>query len=66
MTINVRASYIVVPFGEKKGKRKPIWKFPSNVLKWMAENYHDDRIATLADEEYQYREKYNTHVNDWD
>jgi len=66
MSINVRASYVFVPFGEKKGQRKPIWKFPSKMLKWMAENHRNDKIATMADEEYQHREKYNTHVNDWE
>jgi hypothetical protein len=37
----------------------------SSYLKWLAENCDwDDKICEEADEEWQYREKYNTHRED--
>jgi len=51
---------IVMPFGKYKGLY--IHKLPSSYLRWVSENIKDDRIASAADEEWQYREKYNCHV----
>ncbi|MCK4777078.1 MAG: hypothetical protein KAS39_01800 [Actinomycetia bacterium] len=61
-----RPDLIFIPYGSKKGKQIPIWKIPSKMLKWMAENYRNDRIASLADSEWQYRQKYNTHLKEWE
>lgn len=53
----------VMPWG--KYKETYIHKLPSDYLKWLAENCDwDDEICTLADEEWQYRERYNTHQYD--
>ena len=39
-------------------------KVPSSYLKWASENLKIDKFATIADEEWQWREKYNEHVED--
>ena len=48
-----------MPFG--KHKDKPFTSIPSEYLHWVAEEFDDDRVATAADKEWQYREKHNTH-----
>ena len=50
---------ILFPFGEYKGK--PMDKVPSGLLKWVAERFHDGPICFAADEEYQERERNNSH-----
>ena len=50
---------IKMPYGAYKGK--PMHDIPSGYLRWVAENFKDERICKAADDEYQYREKYNTH-----
>jgi len=49
----------IMPYGKFKGKA--IHEMPSGYLKWMAENLDDEVLACEADDEYQYREKYNCH-----
>lgn len=51
-----------MPYGKFKGKE--MWQIPSGYLKWMAENLDNDDLCEAADEEYQHRERYNTHW--WD
>lgn len=52
-------SSVVVPFGKHAGKTME--EIPSDYLLWLAENARDDSIATAADQEWQWREKYNAH-----
>lgn len=42
-----------MPFGKHKGKL--IEDLPNDILKWYAENLSQDWLATLCDEEYQWR-----------
>ena len=44
-----------------KFKGKEIDTLPSWYLKWLAENSKDDAIATEADEEWRFREQFDTH-----
>ena len=53
---------IRMPFGRYKGM--VIHEICSGYLKWVSENIKDDRIASAADEEWQYREKYNCHIEE--
>ena len=55
---------IKMPYGKFKGRL--VRNLPSPYLKWVAENWKEDtetnrNIITTADEEYQERNKYNTH-----
>ena len=50
---------IVMPYGKFKGK--PMHKIPSGYLKWIAENFDDEKICKEADDEYQWRTKFNEH-----
>ena len=52
---------ITIPFGERKGWRCRAHQAPSSILKWLAEKAYNDKVATAADEEWQYREKHNVH-----
>jgi hypothetical protein len=53
----------ILPWGNFKDQ--DISDCPSSYLLWLAENCHwDDNICEEADEEWQYREKYNEHVED--
>lgn len=49
-----------MPWGKHKGK--DIENIDSEYLKWLAENCKDEDICLAADEEYQCREKWNTHI----
>jgi len=49
-----------MPNGKHKGKE--IYDLPSGYLKWLSENYDDDEIAAEADQEYKFREQFNTHI----
>ena len=51
---------IRMPSGKFRGRE--LWTIPSPYLKWVAENWGDDEIATAADEEWQWREKHNQHI----
>ena len=51
-----------MPWGDFKGKE--IEDIPSRYLKWLAENCKDDTIATAADKEWAYREKFDRHIED--
>jgi len=51
-----------MPWGKFKGIE--IWRLPSGYLKWVAENFDHKDICESADEEWQWREKYNKHVNE--
>jgi len=56
-----------MPFGKFKGK--PIHEIPSSYLLWAAENFREDsdfhrRVVKACDEEWQYREKYNVHIDE--
>ena len=48
-----------LPWGKHRGK--DIEDIDSGYLKWLAENCKDEEICQAADEEYQFREKWNTH-----
>ncbi len=48
-----------MPYGKFKGK--PMHKIPSGYLRWVAENFDNETVCTAADQEYQWREKYNEH-----
>jgi hypothetical protein len=51
---------LIMPWG--KYKNQYIHTLPSSYLKWLAENCDwDDVICEAADEEWQYRERYNCH-----
>ena len=56
-----------MPFGKYKGG--PIEDLPSSYLKWLTENINDkekgeNSVYSNADEEYRFREKYNSHFED--
>ena len=51
-----------MPYG--KYKDIEIWRIPSGYLKWAAENLADDQIAKACDQEWQYREHYDEHVDE--
>lgn len=52
-----------------KNSRMPAGRFmgeliedlPSDYLKWVAENWEDDEIATAADEEWRWRDDMDEH-----
>lgn len=48
-----------LPWGKYKGQE--IDSIPSDYLRWLAENCDNDRIATAADEEYNWREHTGEH-----
>jgi len=48
-----------MPWGKFKGKEME--DIPSGYLRWLAENCKDEKVCCAADEEYQWREKYNEH-----
>lgn len=50
-----------MPFGKFKGKE--IEEIPSSYLKWGAENIKGP-ISEVMDKEWQWREKYNEHIED--
>jgi uncharacterized protein (DUF3820 family) len=54
-----------MPYG--KFKHQEIHTLPSWYLKWIAENFDEKtetqkKIIKEADQEWQYREKYNSHI----
>jgi len=51
-----------IPFGKHRGE--DIEDIPSPYLRWLAQNCDDEEIAIKADEEYNYRERYNCHIYD--
>ena len=56
-----------MPFGKYKGL--PIEELPSSYLQWLTNNIDDEErgknsIHLNADEEYEFRSKYNTHFDD--
>ncbi len=53
---------MIIHFGKHRGK--DIEDIPSDYLKWLSENCDFEDVAEAADEEYQYREKFNCHH--WD
>ena len=51
---------MVMPFGTHKGKT--LEEIPSDYLKWMYKDFTDkEDLALAAEEEYDFREKHNTH-----
>ncbi len=48
-----------MPYGKHKGEK--IEDIPSSYLKWVAENFDDDIIATAADGEYRARTDFDEH-----
>jgi hypothetical protein len=48
----------------KKHYGKPMDKVPSEYLLWVAENLKVESWCKKADDEWQWREKYNEHVED--
>lgn len=53
---------ISMPAGKHKGRA--VEDLPSSYLRWVAENFEDDDIATAADEEYRYRTDHDCHFED--
>ena len=57
---------MIMPWGKFKGQ--DLESLPSSYLRWLAENIVEDKsqrnkdICLAADKEWQYREKYNCHV----
>jgi len=49
-----------MPAGKFRGKE--MHEISSPYLKWVAENWDDDEVASAADEEWQHREHYNAHI----
>jgi hypothetical protein len=54
----------VVLKGKFKYAGRTLSKVPSGYLRWLAENCYNDTIATAADREWQFREKYNEHFEE--
>lgn len=57
-----------MPFGKYSGKE--IDDIPSHYLKWFAENIKPEsdtlnKLVKACDEEYQFREKYNCHFEEF-
>ena len=48
-----------MPWGKHKGR--DIHELPSGYLLWLAENSNNERICKEADNEWQWRDKYNQH-----
>lgn len=61
MNINTDPGLTRIYFGKYYGNL--LQDIPSSYLKWLAENCDNDEIATNADLEWQYREKYGKHFN---
>ena len=58
-----------MPWGMHKNTE--IYKLPSSYLLWIAENVEETdqynaKIVKEADEEWQLREKHNTHFEEWE
>ena len=51
---------MIMPWGKHKGE--DIEDIDSGYLRWLAANCEDDMIATLADDEYNWREDNNSHI----
>ena len=47
-----------------KFKGKYIDEIPSSYLKYVAENWNETKISLACDDEWQYRERYNCHIDD--
>ena len=63
----VKGEEVTMLWGKFKGKK--ISEIPSSYLKYVAENWEEDTsqkkvIVIACDEEWQYREKYNCHIDD--
>lgn len=54
MTLTIR-----IPAGKFKGEL--VVDLPSGYLKWVAENWEDDEIASIADDEYNRRSDEDDH-----
>ncbi len=55
-----------MPYGKFKGQ--DIASLPSDYLRWVAENWNerteqDRKICEMADQECQFREKHNLHID---
>ena len=57
-------AHIIWPHKPEEHKGKKMEELPSKFLRWVAENAFDDRLATAADQEWQFREKFNDHWED--
>lgn len=64
MIDDVDFSDTIWPHGPAQYKGKRLGSIPSNFIKWIAENAYDDSIATDADAEWKFRDKFNNHF--WD
>ncbi len=49
----------IMPWGKFKGKS--IEEIPSGYLRWLKDNCEDDEIMKSAEDEYVFRDKWNTH-----
>lgn len=53
----------IMPWGKFKGRY--VHSLPSSYLRWVAENCDwDDATQLACDEEYQFRDRYNSHKED--
>ena len=48
-----------MPWGKHKGK--DLEDIPSSYIKWLSEECDNETIAEEADEEWQFRERFNNH-----
>lgn len=53
---------MIMPWGKFKGK--DLEDIPSGYLYWLKENCEDNTIMKAAEEEYEFREKWNTHFSE--
>jgi len=53
-----------LPYGKFRGRA--MHQIPSGYLKWVAESFGRENICVVADEEWQYREKYTEHWEEGD
>jgi hypothetical protein len=51
---------MIMPWGRYKGK--DMEDMPSSYLRWLSDNCDDNKIRKEAEDEYNFREKWNTHI----
>jgi hypothetical protein len=55
---------VIWTYGPNKYRYKRIEELPSKFLLWAAENCQNSKLAAAADSEWQFREKYNRHLEE--
>ena len=53
---------MALPHGKYKGKE--LFEIPDSYLRWLAENYNDEKICEAADRELRWRDKNNQHIKE--